>query len=258
MAKKNEVAVVEQQAGALALAADMEDFLLANEGAGTENIGADDVALPYLQVVQSLSPERDRTSPKYIRGAEEGHLFDTVTRELFDGEQGISVIICHYSKAFVEWVPRKLGGGFVKAHATLQEAEFNKKSPDNDIIETATYHVLYADPSSGQLRPAVLPMTSTKLPVSRSLNSRIKGLLVPVRGRQVNPPVWMQEYTLRTVPAKNKQGQPYYNIAFDYVGIVSTPDAVGQAKGFAELIESKGGPNQFGEGTGAGDGNPGF
>ena len=72
MSKKNEVAVKEENLP-VAFASDM----MADAGMGFENVSANDVAIPYLKILQALSPEL-RGATK-VAGAEEGLIINTVT-----------------------------------------------------------------------------------------------------------------------------------------------------------------------------------
>ena len=63
---------------------------------GFENVDQESVALPILKLLQNGSGEAQRKHSNYVEGAEAGMFFNTVTRKLYDGEKGISVIPCHY------------------------------------------------------------------------------------------------------------------------------------------------------------------
>ena len=43
----------------------------------------DDITIPRVDVLQALSPQRKKTNAEYIEGAEEGMLFNTVTKQLY-------------------------------------------------------------------------------------------------------------------------------------------------------------------------------
>ena len=73
-----------------------DDMLSA--GTGLEEAGADDYAIPFLRVLQSMSPQLKKSDGKYIQGAEEGNLFNTVTESYYDGTEGVEIIPCAYKK----------------------------------------------------------------------------------------------------------------------------------------------------------------
>ena len=53
-----------------------------------------------------------RKKTEYIEGASQGDAFNTVTKELWDGEKGLTVIPCFQTTKYLEFVPRESGGGF--------------------------------------------------------------------------------------------------------------------------------------------------
>lgn len=78
-------------------------------GRGFEEADADSYAIPFLVVLQKLSPACDSDSADYIKGAKPGMFMNTVTKELFDE---VTIIPCVYQRRFNRWAPRDLGGGF--------------------------------------------------------------------------------------------------------------------------------------------------
>ena len=73
------------------------------------NMGSDDFALPFLRVLGQLSPETNKRDAKYVEGAEPGMIFNTVTKQIYDGEKGVSVVPCYYKREYVEWSDRGEG-----------------------------------------------------------------------------------------------------------------------------------------------------
>ena len=52
-------------------------------GKGLENIDKDDLALPFLKLLQSGSYETKKKHAKYVDGAEAGMFYNTVTKKLY-------------------------------------------------------------------------------------------------------------------------------------------------------------------------------
>ena len=65
----------------------------------------DDLALPFLKLLQSGSDETKKKHAKYVEGAEAGMFYNTVTKKLYDGEKGIEVIPVFYKMTYPEWAP---------------------------------------------------------------------------------------------------------------------------------------------------------
>lgn len=78
-------------------------------GRGFEEGDADSYAIPFLGMLQKLSPQCDSDEPEYIKGARPGMFFNTITKELFEE---VELIPCVYQRRFNRWAPIDSGGGF--------------------------------------------------------------------------------------------------------------------------------------------------
>ena len=50
-----------------------------------ETIGADDMQIPFLRILQPLSPQLLKTDSKFIKGASAGDIFNTVNWSVLGG-----------------------------------------------------------------------------------------------------------------------------------------------------------------------------
>lgn len=82
----------------------------ADAGLGYEGFSSSDYSIPYLSVLQGLSPQVTDNNPA---GARPGMIYNTVTGELIDGNEGVVFQCAELHKKYVEWVPRDAGGGLV-------------------------------------------------------------------------------------------------------------------------------------------------
>ena len=99
---------------------------------GWEEVTSDDLAIPFIRILQSGSPQVKKNDGAYLEGAGEGDIYNNVQNCYYDGQQGIQVIPAYYNRRYVEWIPRESdGGGYVDSHPLntplLQEAEANEK-----------------------------------------------------------------------------------------------------------------------------------
>jgi len=189
-----------------------DDDLL-SAGTGLEEAGADDYAIPFLRVLQSMSPQLKKSDGKYIQGAEEGMFFNTVTESIYDGTEGVSIIPCAYKKKYIEWIPREKGGGFVSdehSASILKQCKKNDKgrfiyTNDNEISETAEYYcILVADESAPE--QVLLSLTSSQLGFSRRWNTMLNNARVKnAKGESVAAPMFSYIYNLTTIPQSNDQ-----------------------------------------------------
>lgn len=188
-----------------ALPAAMMDQFQKDAGKGLDTAKSDDFAIPFLKLIQGLSPERQKSDPKYIPGAEEGLIFNSVTMELFSE---VRVIPVYFEKMYNEWKPRNSGGGLVALNHD-KDLAYKNLQPGNLIVDTANYYVLFED-GTGEWRPAIISCTSTKLKISRAWNSRMQMITVTGGGgAKFNPPTYSRWYTMKTQSMKNDKGTFY-------------------------------------------------
>jgi len=126
---KNQVAVKEESFELVTN--EIPDFLKQGNR-GAENVGTDDMIIPRIELIQALSPVRKKSDPAYIEGAEEGMLYNNVTRTLYGTE--VTVVPVYYTKQFLVWKDRKAGGGGSNG---FRGAFASKELADRAIAELA-------------------------------------------------------------------------------------------------------------------------
>lgn len=214
----------------------------ANEGV---DFGATDVALPFISLLQSGSPQCKKSDKKYIKGAEEGALFNTLTQQVVLGDEGLEIIPCAYEKILIEWRQRSAGGGFVTQYAgddpvqktvTRDERGRPVLPNGNELKETAQYYVLYKNPVSDDWEQAILSMVSSNLKVSRGWNSRILGTRAKTsQGKMFTPAMFAHRYQLTTV-AQAKGDDSWFIFKVDPVGPVKDRALYEAAKKFSLAV----------------------
>lgn len=192
-------------------------FLQAREGQaarGTEGVGMEDLVIPRLELVQSLSPCLEEGTGAFIDGAKPGMLYNNVTRELYG--RMVSVIPVSFKKEYIVWKDRKKGGGFVGAFSTADEADAVMASQevpgDHRVNDTANQFCLLIHPETGDLIEIVVSMAVTKLKVSRQWNT-----LIRINGGDS----FARVYELGSFLDENKAGEKYHNFTIKNVGYVS-------------------------------------
>ena len=78
-------------------------------GQGLSAVNMDTIQIPFLKILSSMSPQTKKQKKEYIEGAEEGMIFNTVTEELIDGAEGITVVPCYFEPVALEWTDRGTG-----------------------------------------------------------------------------------------------------------------------------------------------------
>ena len=223
---KNDVAVNQSKSVMGFLADDqLPAHLAQGTGAGNENVSTDDMTVPRLDIIQQLSPQLDPSNAKFIEGAKLGHVFNSLTGELYTH---CFVINLHYETRYQIFKKRKFGGGFEGSYDSEAEAlaylDTNNLPRDQyDVPETAIHKCLLLDENGQPDQPVLVYMSGSKQKVSKEWNSQIR-LKDPRADRFAS--VW----TLSSVGEKNRQGQPYQNFKVDFAGWAGE-DLYEEAKG---------------------------
>jgi hypothetical protein len=241
---KTDVATVKENAQ-LPAGLDMDD-LIRDSGAGVAGMGMDDVAVPYLYILQQMSPQVDPDNDAYVEGAKPGMFYNNVNEEIYEGrENGVIVIPCAYERKYVEWVDRDSGGGYVAEHdidsGILSECTPNEKGipvlkNGHLIVETAYHYVYMKNPLTGVWEEIIIPMKSTMLKKSRRWNKTLMATLIPGTSNQA--PRWLYPYRLRTVK-ETKNNNTWSNYDIERLPEMVTAEQYRACKAFAELF-SKG------------------
>ena len=219
--------------------AELADQIIADAGKGLQNVKTEDMSIPRLAIVQSGSPQRKKKDDKYIEGAEEGHVFNTVTGTLYKGS--FKVVPCEFMKSYVEWVPREKGGGLVQSHED-RPSDLTKNEngrfvlPNgNEVADTADHYVMVIN-EDGSYDPAVMSMTGSLLSVSRNWLTRMKLQKEVVNGKMIEPPTFYYSWEISTREKDNDKGSWFvYNVGEP--APITNADLYKDAKALSESIK---------------------
>lgn len=221
--------------------------IAADSGAGFEEATRDAYAVPFLRVLQDLSPQVKKKMAGYVEGAAPGMIYNTVTKEVFTA---LRVIPCYYSQAFIEWIPRTdkaAGGGnkgFVAAHPAttplvhkcVREGSRNMLPNGHELQDTRQHFVLFVR-EDGTIDQGMIAMASTQLKVSRRWMSQMKSQLVNVGGRQIPAPMFAYSYLLASEEEANDQGS-WYSWTVNDAERITDPDTYSRARAFRDSMLS--------------------
>ena len=207
--------IATKQGGAVATL----DFV-SDSGMGLENVDKQDLALPFLKLLQSGSDETKKKHAKYVEGAEAGMFYNTVTKKLYNGEQGIEVIPVYYKMTYPEWAPfeKREGrpihndrGPGIMSQTTQHDRNKDMLANGNEIIKTANHFVIIL---GDRPEKALMTMKSTQLKVSRSWNSLMEDQfeMDPKTNKSVPAPMFSRVYKLNSVENSGSFTWHGYNI----------------------------------------------
>lgn len=219
MAKKKEETkeVIESKGTAVAVSNDdTPDYIKKDVARGSEDVGMEDLSIPRLDIVQALSPCRKKNDSAFIEGAEEGMMFNNVTRELFTSS--VLIVPIMFKKEFIIWKDRKAGGGFRGSFQSKEDAEVELtsiiKDGDNgpfDIVDTAQHLCLLVRMKDNQCvstEEIAISMSKSKMKVSRQWNSMV---------RLYGGDRFSRMYEVSAVEDSSEKGE-YYNFSVKPVG----------------------------------------
>jgi len=188
-------------------------------GEGFENVGAGDLKIPIISVLQTNSPQCDHRTG--VPDAKPGDFYVDVTQTLIPGEEGFEFIICDVRHVFVEWKPRESGGGLVDVYPMgsemfmwaasnnkIGEKLFNPRAKGNQLVETYYIHLLMMQ-NGEPLGEFLLPLASTKIDAYRRLMTQVSLFL---RARQ-SIPRYAFKFKAATEFRENPKGK-FYTVKF--------------------------------------------
>jgi len=189
-------------------------------GAGFENQTQQDTSVPFLSILQGMSPIL-----KTREDLRQGMIYNTVTGDAVKGSDGVAFVPATTQHLFIEWKPRNEGGGFVAQHALdseiVKSAQANQPfgkytNGKNDLVDTFyVYGVVVG--VDGELSPATISFTGTKIKKYRVWMTKAMGLQIKLAdGRSMQAPLFSHRYRLKTVAEKNNKGEFFnWNITWD-------------------------------------------
>lgn len=195
-------------------------------GSGFEDIGSNELSIPFITILQKSSPQ---VEDGILPGAEAGALFNTVTQEIIPGRDGFVFQPCHRDEAWVAWVPRVKGGGFVSTHTPDSDLVLDliaknggKRIPPkgsdgkripfshdgNEVVETYyVYGQILDDAGENVIGFAVLSFTSTKI-------TKYRNWITAMKMQGGNPPIYANRARVTTVKESRAAGSSFnFNIS---------------------------------------------
>ncbi len=186
-------------------------------GGGLQDRTQDDIKIPFLSLLQSLSPQITGQSREKLPGAEVGLLCNSVTDKLY-GEE-ILFVPAVRERLWVEWKPRDQGGGFIARHdpdsqmikQVVASQTFPKYTSEegNDLVKTIYLWGIEVDVGSGSTFPMVVAFDKSKLKIYTAWRTKID--MFTVGEEKIKPPMWAHYLRITSKQEVNKAGQPYQN-----------------------------------------------
>lgn len=231
------------KAAQTAMSTEVMDDIFEHAGEGA-SFDSSEMQIPFVRLLQPLSPQVNKRDPSFIEGASSGDAFNNVTGQFWSGEDGINVVVAYQTTKYLEFVPREMGGGFkgeIPADSPLLSQTERVGSKEilpngNELVKSDQHFVLVMDDDGG-FQPAVVDMKSTQLKVSRRWKTQIamQRIKNPKTGAMVTPPVFATVWHLTSVEESNERGA-WNSWKVARVGLIEDRDIMLEAKSFRESI----------------------
>ncbi len=255
MAKSESKEVAVKQSSEVAI----PDFIDLGAGALTGFEGADvsAYAIPFVSILQKMSPAVDEDSTNHIEGAKAGMFINSVTKALIDGKEGMLIIPCAYKRVFIRWGSRKSTDPGFKGQFTPSEVDKLKEEGKVRDIEGKLYHVaddgtvdeekadkyvdtrehyiIVVDQESGEFVQAVFPLASTQVKSSRTLMTLLQQKKIKGPNGLVTPPSFASVVRATTAGRQNESGS-WSVVEFKWENYVADRDLYSIAREFAQSI----------------------
>jgi hypothetical protein len=233
MAKKEtttEVAVAANTALSTNIAMDFA----ADAGMGMEGVDKDSFAIPFLALLQGLSPQLET-----VDAAKPGLFINTITDEVF---KEALVVPCAYQRRYLRWAPREAGGGYKGEYSPIDietgkiiGVEKNAEGQltlEGDQLKDTRNHFVLVQSSTGAWQPALLSLSSTQIKKSKALMSALASVkLKNGAGQMYTPPTFANMVRVTTVGESNDKGT-WFGVKFELAGQVDRPEVYAAAKAF--------------------------
>lgn len=194
-----------------ALPAELAEAFEADVGYGFEEVKSSDLQIPFVRIIQALSPQLKKSDAAYIEGASQGDIFNTVTNKVWEGDKGVSVLPVFFQMKFLEFVPRNQGGGFegelsadskdVRTAVRDKDSGMELLANGNELVRTAQHYIKIVH-EDGNLENAIVDMKKTQLKKSRLWLS----MMMMQKHKGSTLPPFANTYRLKSVEDGNDKG----------------------------------------------------
>ncbi len=224
-----------------------EDSLLEDAASGLENVGVDDIAIPFIKIAQALSPElKKHDEMKYIEGLHEGDFFNSLDGTAYNGKNGVTVIPVAYRRTYLEWRPNR--GGLEAVHDSSEILTQTTKGDrgqlflenGNQISPTGNHYIFILEEDGGHT-PAQFSLAGSQLKKSRKWNAMMGGIKIrSSKGEVFTPATYSHKYHMETA-IETYDGNSWFGVDFTLVGRLGAEETrlYQEARTFARHVNSE-------------------
>jgi hypothetical protein len=213
--------------------------VLNTEESNNNDIDSSQCAMAYIRIADKQSNVCDEDSDMYIPGIKPGDMYNSATKQIF---KTLDVIPTRITEVYQAWTPEAKGLPVGNPYAPTDPHVTSATWVENDqgkttlidvngnvLVHTFIYLVVCTD-LEGKSSPAVLAMSKSRITAAKAWNTQIKTITCRNRdGVPVNPPKYIQQYTLKTVK-KSFKANSWYVFTVEFKQLVNNQELFTAAK----------------------------
>lgn len=165
-----------------------------DDNSGFEDMTSDAQAIPFVRILQALSPQVKKKKTEYVEGAEPGMVFNTINNKIYPTP--LRFIVGKFERYYIEWKPNR--GGFAGVHAVeaiekrlgddlIIDEKFMAFNPatGNEFAETYVYYVVFPDFVEDGV--CIFSFSSSQLKEAKKLNRNLRSTMIPGTKKRALP-----------------------------------------------------------------------
>ena len=180
------------------------------DGSGFEDITLETQAVPFIKLVQALSPQLKKSAPEYNPDAAIGDIVNSVTGKIY--EAPLRIVVGKFERMYLEWdstTRGKLKGVHspesIDLRTDLVRDERNQLiDPDGNssFQETYSYYVILPDYMEEGV--CLMSLASSAIKAGKKLNRMLFSTVLPGTSRKAMP--YFMVFNANVVELSNDQG----------------------------------------------------
>lgn len=196
-----------------------------DDNSGFEELNLETMAVPFIRIIQDLSPQMKKSKPEFNPDAETGMFVNTVSGKLYDAP--VKVIVGKFDRIFLEWGTTR--GKLMGVHAPESIATNTKLMRDekNQLFDPATMHTFQdcytyyvVMPDALEEGICIVSMTSTNIKEAKKLNRNLLHTMLPNSSKRALP--YFMVWEMDKVAMSNDQGE-WWGVSFKFDSFVTKP-----------------------------------
>ena len=176
---------------------------------GYEGLDMSVMAIPFIRIIQALSPQLNKRKAEYVPAAEIGDVVNNITGQIYTTP--LKIVIGKFEHIYTAWKPKR--GGFQGVFApemveTDPKYVMNEKfklidsETGNELVDTYVYYCMLPDYMQDEV--VILSLSSTQLKEAKKLNRLLMTTYLP--GTQTKAKPFFMVWELSITEESNDQG----------------------------------------------------